>query len=72
MAVGKDHEEKKKRAYQDKRTKSTDWLFADVATLDEDSRNNLISLHRDKGLPVEGYKPLFKELHKQHPIEKRY
>jgi hypothetical protein len=71
MAVGKNHEEKKKINYKWRKGK-LDEKAAEKEIIDREILDNIIALNRDKALPVEGYKPLFKELLKQHPIEKRY
>lgn len=72
MGTSKDHEEKKKRNYDRRTTKSADRSLAQKEDLDQEILDNIIALNREKAAPVEGYKPLFKELLKLYPIEKRY
>ena len=72
MGVGKDHEKNKRAHYGRRKAKVADVGKVEAEAIDKEVRENLIALNREKAQPVEGYRPLFKELHKQHPIEKRY
>jgi hypothetical protein len=75
MGIGKNHEKKKKANYQARKVKlveSTESEIERSKVIDREAIDNLHSLNRDKAQPVEGYRPLFKELLKQYPIEKRY
>jgi hypothetical protein len=71
MAVDKKHKEKK-RINCKWREGKLDEKAAEKEAIDREILENTIALNRDKALPVEGYKPLFKELHKQRPTERRY
>jgi hypothetical protein len=72
MGVGKDHEKKKREHYGRRKAKIEEDGTAQAEVVNREVLENLIALNREKALPVEGYKPLFKELLKQYPIEKRY
>lgn len=72
MGVGKDREKNKREHYGRRKAKVVDVGKLEAEAVDREVRENLIALNREKAQPVEGYEPLFKELHKQHPIIPRY
>lgn len=72
MGVGKDHENNKRAHYGRRKAKIVDVGTTEAEAIDKEVRENLIALNREKAQPVEGYEPLYRKLHKDHPIEKRY
>lgn len=72
MGVGKDHENNKRAHYGRRKAKIVDVGTTEAEAIDKEVRENLIALNREKAQPVEGYEPLFKKIHKQHPIIPRY
>ncbi|MFA9202011.1 MAG: hypothetical protein ACEQSC_00470 [Candidatus Nanopelagicaceae bacterium] len=72
MGVDKDHENKKRVHYGRRKAKAVDVGTVEAEMIDKEVRDNVIALNRESARPVEGYEPLFKKLHKDHPITPRY
>ena len=72
MGVGKDHEKNKRAHYGRRKAKVADVGKVEAEAVDKEVRENLIALNREKAQPVEGYEPLYRKIHKQHPIIPRY